>query len=319
MGRRLRCITEEMKCFTGSHGRPVSVIEVTRRAQQARFLIPPTARNRRIIDGILARAKTLFGVDIYGDAFLSNHGSLLLGIESTEQCNATTCYIFSNIARELGRPDSSDWGGTFWEGRVSVIPILDERSLADRMRYLLANSTKEHLVKHPTKWPGAHCAKSLCEGTPSVGIWIDRTAIQNSRGRLQEEEATTQYLLTMDKLPCWSHLSDSEYQEKIRALCNEIAYEARVERRQTGGRVKGIKAIQKIPPHYRPDSPAKSPAPAVHSTEPKLLAWFQDHYRAFVAAYREASQRLRATVRCPETGYPPGSYPPGGCWPLAVT
>ena len=90
-------------------------------------------------------------------------------------------YINSNIARELGRKEHSNWRDKFWSRRHRAILILSEEDLVERLRYLLANGTKEHLVTKPQRWPGAHCAQALCSGTTDRGVWIDRTELRRHR------------------------------------------------------------------------------------------------------------------------------------------
>ena len=139
------------------------------------------------------------------------------------------------------------------------------------MRYLLANSTKEDLVKHPTRWPGAHCAQPLCYGETDRGLWIDRTLLNRIRRSktgahgLTEADAEKWYELRISKLPCWNDLDDEEYRERIRELCKDIADEAAVERERTGRTVLGVKRILRFSPHHRPErldqSQPSSPCP----------------------------------------------------------
>ena len=104
------------------------------------------------------------------------------------------------------------------------------------MRYLLSNSTKEGLVSRPTRWPGAHCAKALCEGRFDVGVWVDRTTLGRLRRKagaqwVSEAEATTHYRVRLHKLPCWAELSDEESRLAMVGLCRDISEQAAAERK----------------------------------------------------------------------------------------
>jgi len=75
------------------------------------FLLKPTPQNRDLILCILGRAQALYDFELYNYAFLSNHGSYLLGIRSAEQLARIQGHIHSNIATELGRRPDSKWDG----------------------------------------------------------------------------------------------------------------------------------------------------------------------------------------------------------------
>jgi len=82
-----------------------------------------------------------------------------MGVTDAEHMANIMCFIAGNIARELGRPENSNWPGRFWERRYRPIPVTTDAAQLDRMRYISANGTKEGLVAHPCDWPGA-CASA---------------------------------------------------------------------------------------------------------------------------------------------------------------
>ena len=61
-------------------------------------------------------------------------------------------------------------------------------------------------------------------------------------------------------------------------------------------------------PHERPNRPKKSYAPLVHAASRKVRRELYEGYRAFVAVYREAVEKLRAGDRA--VVFPAGSFPP---------
>jgi hypothetical protein len=60
--------------------------------------------------------------------------------------------------------------------------------------------------------------------------------------------------------------------------------------------------------HERPNRPKKSYAPLVHAASRKVRLALYEGYRAFVAAYREAAEKLRAGDRA--AIFPAGCFPP---------
>jgi len=61
-------------------------------------------------------------------------------------------------------------------------------------------------------------------------------------------------------------------------------------------------------PETRPRKIKKSPAPFCHALRKKVRKVLWEAYGYFVAAYREAAEKLRAGDRNAE--FPPGSFPP---------
>ena len=314
MSTPLRFIPDDAKLWQDRHGHPIAVVEVTTRTVQGRFLLKPTQHNTSLILGVLGRAQHLYDFDLYGYAFLSNHYSLLLGVRSPEHLAAILCYINSNIARELGRADNSDWKERFWGRRSRCILVLTDEDLRARLRYLLANATKEHLVKRPDRWPGAHCARALCTGREDTGAWVDRTELRRLRHvadkgrRVAQAAATTYYPVRLSVLPCWAQLSASEQQNVVRQVCHELSDEAAAEREASGATVQGIKRILRYSPHHKPGGISRSPAPHVHCRDHALRRGFLRAYRRFVEAYQEAHRSLvrgLAVFQFPDGGPPP--------------
>jgi len=67
-------------------------------------------------------------------------------------------------------------------------------------------------------------------------------------------------------------------------------------------------SILKQNPTKRPDHVKASPAPLFHAASRRVRRELRDAYYAFVAAYREAAEKLRAGVR--DVIFPRGSFPP---------
>ncbi len=294
----LRYIPEEAKLWTDKKGRPIAIIEVTIRCIMGTYLLVPRPKHVRILLGVLGRAVATLDFELYGYCYLSNHGSLLIGVRDEAHQAQIMEFIHSNIARELGRKEYSNWRGRFWSRRGRPILILSAEDLVERMRYLLSNSTKENLVEHPTKWPGAHSARALCNGTVDTGLWIDRTGLYYANRRADPRLLSRfelEYPVPLSRLPCWSQRSVEENRRCVKAMCDEIAEEALSLRLKEGKRgVVGAKAVVRVPPHYRPDSIERSPAPLVHCKDLAMRRWYFEMYRSFCEHYREATVALRA-------------------------
>jgi len=97
----------------------------------------------------------------------------------------------------------------------------------------------------PQDWPGIHCVNALLMGKPLEGTWFDRT--RNSPpaplGGVRSAEVRHGGDLTLDPLPCWKHLTDTERRSRVRELIAEIEREAAARREETGIPSLGADAI----------------------------------------------------------------------------
>ncbi len=176
MARKLRFIPD-----------PHTLVSITGRTVQGRFLFKPgPAFNDRLL-GILGRAQRRHHLTLITLSVLSNHFHILAVPESARQLAAFMRDFKSKLAREVNR--LTGWSGPVFERRYEMTVVTDEeRAQIERLSYVLAQSVKEGLVERVSEWPGVHSAGALIEGTPLVGHWFDRT--REYAARNQREEVT---------------------------------------------------------------------------------------------------------------------------------
>jgi hypothetical protein len=287
-----------------------TLVEVTDRTIHGRYLLLPTPLLKKIVIGSLGRAQRLHGVRIFGFACLSNHFHLLLEVDDAEQLSRFMGCFLSKLAREVGR--LYGWREKVFPKRYESISVTGEdQAQVARLKYLLAHGCKEGLVERIEEWPGAHCVHALLTGEPLEGIWHERKEETRARNRGQEIDSgqfETPETVTFDPLPCWQHLSPEEQRKRVAHLVEEIEAEAASERKKTGKPVLGVAAILTQDPHDHPERPKKEPAPFVHAATKAARLVFREAYALFVAAYREAAEKLRKGDRA--VLFPIGSFPP---------
>jgi REP element-mobilizing transposase RayT len=287
-----------------------SLVEVTCRTIQSRLLLTPRAHVRETIIGILARAKRKYPVQLVCFSFVSNHFHAIAWVEDAARMSEFMRYLNSNLAKEIGR--LADWREKFWGRRYQSIVISDEEEAqVARLKYVLSNGVKEGLVASPLEWPGAHAAHSLLTGEPLVGIWRDRTQEYRFRLRGKEPEPTqfvTEEILALDPLPCWAHLPVEEQRRRMADVMAEIEEEARITLEAKGLAPLGADAVRRQQPHTRPNRTKKSPAPLFHTASKRAYLELREAYSRFVAAFRDAAEKLRAGDRL--VAFPVGSFPP---------
>ncbi len=287
-----------------------TLISITCRAVQGRFLFRPGPQLNSLVLGVLGRAQRRYETTISAVSVLSSHFHLLLVVDDAKEPAAFMRYLKSKLAREVNR--LTGWRGPVFDRRYEMTVVTGEDAAQiERLKYVLSQSVKENLVEHLREWPGVHCVEALLEGKPLTGHWFDRT--QEFAARLRGKDVgpmryATVETVTFSPIPCWAHLSPERYRARIAALVETIETEAARERECTGASVLGVKAILARDPLHRPSALARSPAPRVHAATKAARKAFYEIYTAFVGAFREASERLRRGDRY--APFPCGSFPP---------
>ena len=289
---------------------PGALVEVTCRALQSRFLFRPGPTLDAIILGALARAQRRYAVRIIAFFFASNHFHLILEVNDARQLARFMNLFNSKIAREIGR--LTGWREKIFGRRYQAIPISDEpEAQIARLRYVLSHGVKEDLVDRLGDWPGVHCVEALTQGKALEGWWFDRTQEYLARRRGEDfgyYQYATRETFELAPLPCWKHLTPEKRQQLAASLVAEIDAEAADRRERTGVQALGPAAILAQSPESRPLKTKKSPAPAVHAASRAVRRELRNAYFLFVAAYRNASEKLRAGHRDPP--FPTGCFPP---------
>jgi REP element-mobilizing transposase RayT len=288
-----------------------SLVEVTARTHQSQFLLRPSSTLKQIVGGVLGRAQARYPVRCHGAVFLGNHYHLLLSVDDAKQLSDFMRYLNTNLALEVNRLLGRK--GAVWGGRYRAILVSDEQEAqVGRFRYLLAHSVKEGLVAHARDWPGVHCVREILAGEPIRGLWFDRTQEYAARNRGEDFgrlKYATEETFELSPLPCWAHLPADSYRERVAAMMEEIETETAADLARRGREPLGAAGVLRQDPESRPVKSKKSPAPLYHAATKGVRKAFREAYAIFVAAFREAADRLKAGDR--QARFPLGSFPPG--------
>lgn len=292
-----------------------SLVEVTSRALQRRFLLRPGRVANEIIVGCLARARQAHPeVKIFAAIFLSNHFHLLLWVPDARTMAGFMGHLKTNLSKQLGKLHR--WPGSLFHRRYDHVIVSDEEEAqVARLRYLLAHGLKEDLVPRPEDWPGVHCARQLVAGEPLRGFWFDGTAACNARcrgrspGRYDHGERVEVHL---DKLPCWQRLSDEEYRAAVADLLADLEAQHGARRQADGIHLPSARIcrrkLRRQNPEDRPETAdAPRPKPRFHAFKRSVRRRLERALERFLAAYRAAAARLKAGDL--DAAFPPGCFP----------
>ncbi len=287
-----------------------TLVSITNRTIQGRYLLTPGTSFNDLFLGILGRTQRSHEMEIAAATVLSNHFHLLLIVDDAKEVADFMRDLQSKAAREVNR--LTGWKGPVFERRYEMTVVTNEEGAqVERLKYVLANGAKENLVERVCEWPGVHSAEALMHGTPLQGHWFDRTrqyAARNQGEELRQDQYVFAESVLLSPIPCWAHLPADRYRERIKSLVEQVDTEAARARRQSGASVLGAKAILAQDPLTRPDSMARSPAPLVHAATKATRKMFYGIYAEFVSAFRAAAEALRHGRR--DVSFPAGSFPP---------
>ena len=285
-----------------------SLVEVTCRTLQRRFLLRPSKQLNEMAVGTLARAQERYGMKVCAFVYLSNHCHLLLQPVDAKQLADFMRYVNSKIAREVGRLHA--WREKVWGRRYTDIVVSHEpEAQVSRLRYLLEQGCKEKLVASPRHWPGANSTKALMQGTQVEGIWIDRTQQFKASERSEpnpDSRFTSRHRLILSPLPCWQEDPEATWRAQLRRLVKEI------EEACDDSVVLGREQILAQDPHDRPRTAGvHSPAPRFHAIDSRVRRGLEWSYHLMRRAYRQAVEDLRLGR---EPDFPSGCFPPANAF-----
>jgi REP element-mobilizing transposase RayT len=299
MARRLRYLPD-----------PRTLVFITCRTVQGRFLFRPGPALNDIVLGILGRCQRNYDLTLCAVTAMSSHIHLLAVVDDSRQIVGFMRDVKSKLAREVNR--LTGWKGHVFERRYDMAVVTEEEGAQiGRLAYILAHGVKEDLVERVRDWPGVQSARALLDGEPLTGHWFERTreyAARNQRLPFERLRFATAETVVLSPIPCWSHLPPDVYQARVAALVESIEEEAALRRSQSAQSVVGVEAILAKDPQHRPAKLARSPAPLLHAFSKAARKAFYEGYTWFVSMFRTAAEALKAGDR--SAPFPAGSFPP---------
>lgn len=295
---------------------PGAAYFITNRCIQSRFLLRPSQEINRIVGGILARALSLFPVDLYAFTFAANHFHALVSTrDAATSISDFIAYLEANIARRVG--NLVGWSGRFWHRRFSGEPVLDDAAFEQRLLYIFSHGVKEGLTLSCEDWPGLTCLPELLHGVVRDFDYVDlagyHEALRMAAGSgepVSIADFTTRHQLKLAVPPCWQGLTPGQRQARARelvAFAEKEACDARGDKP-----VLGVDAILAQDPLDAPLHSKKSPRPLCHASTSAGRETFRAAYRAFLDAYNTASELFRKGFAAVE--FPPHCFRPPAPW-----
>lgn len=275
------------------------------------FALRPCDESTELILGVYGRALHRYpSIRLHALNPISSHDTSIISGSEPEEIPKFIGYVKNNVSREIRRLHDLPYA-VFANKRAKVLPIApDQASQEARLRYVLAQGTKEGLVESPREWPGVTGVHALEKGERLYGWWYDRTAEYKARRRgevFDKRAFATEYEVLLSPLPSWADLSEDDWRARVTAIVDDI--EELEARRRDGKPVLGIHALKAYSPLHIPDKVDKSPSPIVLAASRGAYLALRRFYDAFCKLFWEQSRRSR---QAPEVAdqFPPFSFPP---------
>jgi REP element-mobilizing transposase RayT len=276
---------------------------VTRRTLRRHHLFRPDPAITQLYLYTLGLCAKEFGVELHAFVLMSTHEHLVL-TDTNERLPDFLRRLHRLVA--LGTKVLRKWEGPVWDHeRPSVVRLLTERAVIEKMAYVLANPVKAGLVQRAAHWPGV-------------------TVLPQELGRRTWKVKRPDFFFDADN-PNWPDevelmlttpptlrglFTDAQIRDAVALELTHQERLAQAEVKKKGWRVLGSERIRRVSPYRRAKSfepiRGRNPTFAVGRGQRKAFFAAVAELRAFRRAYRDALERWRAGLR--QTVFPAGTW-----------
>ena len=282
---------------------PGDTVMITRRTLRRHHLFRPDSAIRQLYLYTLGVCAKQFGILVHAVTLMSTHEHLIV---------TDTQGRFPDFLRRLHRLVSlgtkvlRKWEGSTWDHeQTSVVRLLTDQALLEKLAYVMANPVQAGLVRHARDWPGITVLpQELGRRTWALG----RPEVYFDASNPQWPD-TVELSLTLPPI-----LQRSYHPHEVRAAVGEELERqerlAHTEVNKRGWRFLGANRVRRLSPYRRATSfellRDRNPTFAVGRGERKAFFAAVAELRAFRHAYRQALERWRAGLR--SVVFPQGTW-----------
>lgn len=278
-------------------------VMVTRRTLRRYHLFRPDPAIAQLYLYTLGVCAAQFGIEIHAFTLMSTHEHLVV-TDTRGRLPDFLRRLHRLLA--LGTKVLRRWEGAVWDHqRPSVVRLVTERAVIEKIGYVLCNPVKAGLVHQARQWPG------LTVLPQELGR--RKWTVKRPRGYFDPDNPDwpDDVTLSLAMPPSLMGLYDDD--EVRSAVAHELRHQeslARSEVRRRGWRVLGAERIRRMSPYRRAKSfePLRQRNPTFAVGRGQHRAFFEavSVLRAFRHAYRSALEKWREGHR--QADFPPGTW-----------
>lgn len=288
---------------------------ITNRCLLGQYLMRPDEECRRIIKGCLARAADQLDVDLVCFAFLSNHFHLVARFPRLNMSEFME-RLQGQIAERLNKHRIRK--GTVFPERFDDQALLDDKTLRDKIEYVLNNPVRADLVRRAEDWKGVSSMGLHLSGDPLEGKWLDYTKWRNLRRRKADHDRSEAMREHTVELHLPAALDDKDGVGRLERLRKLVRQKRRAYHSGCSGSgpdecpdVLGFEAAAEQDWRKRAGAPETDPGSRRMlgvASDAERTAEYHDNRRETSRNYRHASKKAPGVDR---DAFPDGTYPPG--------
>lgn len=269
---------------------------VTRRCTQRTFLLRPDEETNNAFIYCLAVAAERFQIDVLLPVAESNHHHTVI----FDRYGNYPAFIehFHKLFARCQNKYRGRWENFWAAEEPSIVRLLDRDAVISKLVYAATNPVKDRLVERVHQWPGVNGYTNLLSGRP-----LQATRPRHffrKKGAMPERVTLT---LTIPK-----ELGDSQHVlEQVREQVERVEQEVLEERRKTGGRIVGRRAVLQQSWKNSPTTEVehRNLRPRFASRDAELRIAAMVEYQAFLEAHAHARRHWTHGVHCV---FPVGTY-----------
>jgi putative transposase len=271
---------------------------VTRRCTQRQFLLRPDDETNNAFAYCLAYAANRTRVDVV--AYIANSNHYHAVIVDVEGRIPEFLECFHKLLAKHQNALRRRWENFWSSEQTSLVELIGRDDVLAKMVYTLTNPVKDHLVEKTHHWPGATSEAAVMHGRRI-------RAKRPLRFFRADGSMPPEIELACVRPPGWEDLAEIDFREMLAAALVQVEADAAQERKLTGRRVMGRKAVLAQCPTDRPQSeePRRKLDPRIASRDkwPRIEALLR--LKAFRAEYARARDLWLAGL---DVVFPPGTW-----------
>ena len=269
---------------------------LTRRCTQRQFLLKPSRRTNQLVRYCLAVAASKTGILLHAVCVMSNHWHGVV----TDPFARLPEFLehFHRLLAKAQNASLGRWENLWSSDKTSVVLLVSDDDVLEKMAYTIANPTAAGLVRSPREWPGVITARigERCE-VDMPDVFFD-----------PEGSLPASVSLAFTRPPIYPQLDVGTLARLLASAVERHVRNAREALARAGRKFLGAKAVRQQPVHATPHTsePRRNPNPriAAHHRPERVQAI--RNLMAFQRAYRAAWHAWRHGKR--EQVFPAGTY-----------
>ena len=269
---------------------------ITRRCTQRQFLLKPSRRTNHLVRYCLAVAASKTGVLLHAVCVMSNHWHGVV-TDPFGRLPEFLEYFHRTLARSqnaaLGR-----WENLWSSDKTSVVVLVSDADVLEKMAYTIANPTAAGLVRSPREWPGV-ITHRVCESASvdMPDVFFDPAGSMPEKLKLE-----------LTRPPIYPHLDLPTLARHLANAVERLVREARIRMAEQGRKFLGSKSVlqQDFDTAPQTTEPRRNPNPRIAAAHAPERVQAIRHLVQFLRDYRAAWQAWRAGKR--EVTFPAGTY-----------